>query len=42
MGYQELDNAFIFSKRFPVVGVHQLGSPLDASRRRACRWDRET
>ncbi|NMG41833.1 hypothetical protein GRZ55_21615 [Chelativorans sp. ZYF759] len=38
LGYQELDNAFIFSKRFPVVGVI---SPLDVAPQ-GLWWDRET
>ena len=38
LGFQELDNAFIFSKRFPVVGVV---TPLDKSPS-ALFWDRAT
>lgn len=38
LGYQELDNAFIFSKKFPVVGVV---APLDKSPS-ALFWDRAT
>lgn len=38
LGYQELDNAFIFSKRFPVVGVM---APLDKSPS-ALFWDQAT
>lgn len=38
LGYQELDNAFIFSKRFPVVGVI---TPLDVAPQ-GLWWDRET
>ena len=38
LGYQELDNAFIFSKRFPVVGVI---TPLDVAPQ-GLWWDRGT
>lgn len=38
LGFQELDNAFIFSKRFPVVGIM---TPLDKSPS-ALFWDRAT
>lgn len=38
IGFQELDNAFIFSKRFPVVGVM---APLDNSPT-ALFWDKVT
>lgn len=38
LGFQELDNAFIFSKQFPVVGVV---TPLDKSPT-ALFWDRAT
>lgn len=38
LGFQELDNAFIFSKRFPVVGVV---TPLDKSPS-ALFWDHST
>ncbi|WP_174803329.1 hypothetical protein [Martelella limonii] len=38
LGYQELDNAFIFSKRFPVVGVF---APLDISPT-VLLWDKAT
>ncbi|WP_197978015.1 hypothetical protein [Rhizobium sp. CFBP 8752] len=38
LGYQELDNAFIFSKRFPVVGVM---APLDIAPT-VLLWDKAT
>lgn len=38
LGYQELDNAFIFSKRFPVVGV---AAPLNIAPQ-GLFWDRGT
>ncbi|MCX8998381.1 hypothetical protein NOF55_14800 [Rhizobiaceae bacterium BDR2-2] len=38
LGYQELDNAFIFSRRFPVVGVF---TPLDIAPT-VLFWDRAT
>lgn len=38
LGYQELDNAFIFSKRFPVVGVI---APLDIAPT-VLFWDKAT
>ena len=38
LGYQELDNAFIFSERFPVVGVF---APLDVAPA-ALMWDEGT
>lgn len=38
LGYQELDNAFIFSKRFPVVGVI---APLDVAPT-VLFWDKAT
>lgn len=38
LGYQELDNAFIFSKRFPVVGVF---APLDIAPT-VLLWDEAT
>ena len=38
LGYQELDNAFIFSKRFPVVGVL---APLDVAPT-VLLWDKAT
>lgn len=38
LGYQELDNAFIFSRRFPVIGVF---APLDAAPT-ALFWDAGT
>ncbi|MCV0378780.1 hypothetical protein [Nitratireductor sp.] len=38
LGYQELDNAFIFSERFPVVGVV---APLNIAPQ-GLFWDRET
>lgn len=38
LGYQELDNSFIFSERFPVVGVI---APLDVAPQ-GLWWDQET
>ncbi|CUH63655.1 hypothetical protein TG4357_00808 [Thalassovita gelatinovora] len=38
LGYQELDNAFIFSKRFPVTGIF---APLDAAPT-SLFWDEAT
>jgi hypothetical protein len=38
LGYQELDNAFIFSKRFPVVGIM---APLDIAPT-VLLWDKAT
>jgi hypothetical protein len=38
LGYQELDNAFIFSKRFPVIGVM---APLDIAPT-VLFWDKNT